>query len=77
MSQLEKSDQKVFSADNGMELQPMKEVTEDNVIDTNEQVPGPIPFAAWLIIVSKLSLLFIIRSHLHCMNASHHSTSST
>ncbi|KAF9339415.1 peptide transporter ptr2 [Linnemannia elongata] len=54
MSQLEKSDQKVFSADNGMELQPMKEVTEDNVIDTNEQVPGPIPFAAWLIIVTEL-----------------------
>jgi hypothetical protein len=58
MSQLEKSDQKVFSEDNGLELQPMKEVTEDKVIDTNLQVPGPIPFAAWLIIVSKFSTLF-------------------
>ncbi|KAG9070980.1 peptide transporter ptr2 [Linnemannia hyalina] len=54
MSQLEKSDQKVFYEDNGLELQPMKEVTEDNVVDTNLQVPGPIPFAAWLIIVTEL-----------------------
>ncbi|KAF9906929.1 peptide transporter ptr2 [Linnemannia zychae] len=54
MSELEFSDQKVFAQDNGMELQPMKEVIEDNVVDTNEQVPGPIPFAAWLIIVTEL-----------------------
>ncbi|KAF9096141.1 peptide transporter ptr2 [Mortierella sp. GBA35] len=47
MSQIEKADQK-------MELQPMKEVIEDSVVDNNEQVPGPIPFAAWLIIVTEL-----------------------
>ncbi|KAF9186646.1 peptide transporter ptr2 [Haplosporangium sp. Z 767] len=33
---------------------PMKEVTEETPVDTNVQVPGPIPFAAWLIIVTEL-----------------------
>ncbi|KAI1317990.1 peptide transporter ptr2 [Mortierella claussenii] len=37
-----------------MEMHSMKEVTEDAVVDDNLQVPGPIPFAAWLIIVTEL-----------------------
>ncbi|KAG0201919.1 peptide transporter ptr2 [Mortierella sp. GBA30] len=32
----------------------MKEVVEDDSVDNNLQVPGPIPFAAWLIIVTEL-----------------------
>ncbi|KAG0267505.1 hypothetical protein BG011_004539 [Mortierella polycephala] len=33
---------------------PMKEVTEEIPVDNNVQAPGPIPFAAWLIIVTEL-----------------------
>lgn len=43
--------------DQKYELHSMKEVIEDvdsgNLPASNDQVPGPIPFAAWLIIVSK------------------------
>jgi proton-dependent oligopeptide transporter, POT family len=36
-----------------LEVQAMQEVNEDQV-DNNLQVPGPIPLAAWLIIVTEL-----------------------
>lgn len=37
-----------------LEAQAMQEVTEDKPVDNNLQVPGPIPIAAWLIIVTEL-----------------------
>ncbi|KAG0323694.1 hypothetical protein BG000_002513, partial [Podila horticola] len=44
--------------DQKFELQSMKEVGEDVDVGTlpasNAQVPGPIPFSAWLIIVTEL-----------------------
>jgi len=44
--------------DQKYELQSMKEVIEDvdagDLPASNDQVPGPIPFAAWLIIVTEL-----------------------
>ena len=52
MSDIPKSDQKVFDPE-VYNTDPMKEVIEDGAIDNNLQVPGPIPFAAWLIIVSR------------------------
>ncbi|KAF9941882.1 peptide transporter ptr2 [Mortierella antarctica] len=53
MSDLAKSDQKVFDPEVHAS-DSMKEVIEDGAIDNNLQVPGPIPFAAWLIIVTEL-----------------------
>ncbi|KAF9343970.1 peptide transporter ptr2 [Mortierella sp. AD094] len=41
-------------ADGEIEVQDMKEHSEDSIVDNNIQVPGPIPVAAWLIIVTEL-----------------------
>ncbi|KAF9207935.1 peptide transporter ptr2 [Haplosporangium sp. Z 27] len=47
--------EKNFSKDEvEMKAQPMQEVSEDVIADGNIQVPGPIPAAAWLIIVTEL-----------------------
>ncbi|KAF9115764.1 peptide transporter ptr2 [Mortierella sp. AM989] len=36
------------------DIQDMQEISEEVPVDDNLQVPGPIPFAAWLIIVTEL-----------------------
>ncbi|KAG0365133.1 POT family-domain-containing protein [Gamsiella multidivaricata] len=53
MDDHEKGRNEVLGTKEIQDAYPMKEVSEDLVPD-NLQVPGPIPFAAWLIIVTEL-----------------------